>query len=220
MARKDWILLLLVVLFPLCCRGQDVVLQEAEGHCPESYFPFEGVCVSSFALQNRSVAEIVSEIQRIKGGSSATDNQKQANESGCRTKITDDDGDILKLRNGAIVEKTSYGYLGYIGYNKDAILLRKGTQYHLVIEGKDRVYRVDVLRPPNSCRSLSIYRIEADHNDELFIINGERFEAKLYCMGWYEGHRVAFLDGSAYGACVSASLLNINRLETCDVWCE
>ena len=64
------------------------------------------------------------------------------------------------------------------------------------------------------------YEIEVAHNDELFIINGEKFEAQTYCLGWEEGERVLFIEGSAFGACASAQLLNINRSETCDVWCE
>ena len=57
------------------------------------------------------------------------------------------------------------------------------------------------------------YPIEVAHNDELFIINGEKYEAKTYCLGWEQGDRVIFLEGSAFGACVSAKLLNLNRNE-------
>jgi len=64
------------------------------------------------------------------------------------------------------------------------------------------------------------YRIEVAHNDELFIINGEKFKAQTYCLGWYEGESVVFLEGSAYGACTTAKLLNTYRDEVCDVWCE
>jgi hypothetical protein len=64
------------------------------------------------------------------------------------------------------------------------------------------------------------YPIEVAHNDELFIINGEKYEAKTYCLGWDQGERVVFLEGSAFGACASAKLLNVNRNEVCEVWCE
>jgi hypothetical protein len=66
----------------------------------------------------------------------------------------------------------------------------------------------------------SSYLIELAHNDELFIINGEKYEAKTYCLGWYEGQSVIFLEGSALGACASAKLLNLDRDEICEVWCE
>ena len=64
------------------------------------------------------------------------------------------------------------------------------------------------------------YEIEVAHKDEFFIINGEKFEAKTYCLGWDEGERVKFIDGSPNGICTSAELLNLDRNETCDVWCE
>lgn len=64
------------------------------------------------------------------------------------------------------------------------------------------------------------YLIEVAHNDELFIINGEKFEAQTYCLGWEQGESVIFTEGSALGVCVSAELYNLNRKESCSVWCE
>jgi hypothetical protein len=64
------------------------------------------------------------------------------------------------------------------------------------------------------------FAIEVAHNDEFFIINGEKYEAQTYCLGWYEGDQVVFLEGSEYGACASAKLLNLRTDEICDVWCE
>lgn len=64
------------------------------------------------------------------------------------------------------------------------------------------------------------YVIEESDDDEVFIINGEKFEAKTYCFDMREGDRVIFLSGSPYGACVSAKLLNLRTRKICDVWCE
>lgn len=64
------------------------------------------------------------------------------------------------------------------------------------------------------------YEIEVSHDDELFIINDERFEAKTYCFDMEEGDRVIFLDGSPYGACASAEILNLRTNQVCEVWCE
>ena len=69
-------------------------------------------------------------------------------------------------------------------------------------------------------RATDSYQIEFAHNDELFIINGEKFEAKTYCLGWDAGDIVVFIEGSPNGACVSAVLFNVTRKETCRVWCE
>jgi len=64
------------------------------------------------------------------------------------------------------------------------------------------------------------YEIEVSHNDELFIINGEKFEAQTYCFNMEEGDPVIFLEGSPFGACANAVILNLRTREKCDVWCE
>ena len=71
-----------------------------------------------------------------------------------------------------------------------------------------------------SGRRADVYFIETSHNDELFIINGEKFEAKTYCFNMEEGDEVMFLDGSPLGACASATLLNLRTRRKCEVWCE
>ncbi len=65
-----------------------------------------------------------------------------------------------------------------------------------------------------------VYTIETSHNDEVFIINGEKFEAKTYCFNMEEDDEVIFLDGSPFGACASATLLNLRTREKCEAWCE
>ncbi|GAG37883.1 unnamed protein product, partial [marine sediment metagenome] len=40
------------------------------------------------------------------------------------------------------------------------------------------------------------------------------------CLGWEQGEQVVFLEGSPFGACASAKLLNLNRKQICEVWCE
>ena len=64
------------------------------------------------------------------------------------------------------------------------------------------------------------YEIDVSHNDELFIINGEKFEAKTYCFNMQKGDKVIFLSGSPLGVCVSAELLNLRTNQVCRVWCE
>jgi hypothetical protein len=64
------------------------------------------------------------------------------------------------------------------------------------------------------------YPIQVSHNDELFIINGEKFEATTYCFNMLEGDPIIFLDGSPLGVCVSAELLNLRTKQECRVWCE
>ena len=68
-------------------------------------------------------------------------------------------------------------------------------------------------------KAADTYEIEAASNDEKFIIDGELYEAKVWCMHWDEGDEVIFIDGTP-GLCTSAELFNTNRRETCEVWCE
>lgn len=64
------------------------------------------------------------------------------------------------------------------------------------------------------------YIIEASANDETFVINGEVFKAKTYCFGFDRDDRVKFISGSAFGACASATILNMRSGKSCEVWCE
>jgi len=64
------------------------------------------------------------------------------------------------------------------------------------------------------------YYIEVSNNDEFFIINGERYEAKTYCFNMRVGDPIIFIEGSAHGICVSAKLLNLRTDNECRVWCE
>ncbi|TCV84377.1 MULTISPECIES: hypothetical protein [Methylomonas] len=79
-------------------------------------------------------------------------------------------------------------------------------------------------RPKGDARSIATskggYLIDVAHNDELFIINGEKFEAKTYCFNMNEGDTVIFIEGSALGACASATLINLNTNSKCEVWCN
>ena len=68
--------------------------------------------------------------------------------------------------------------------------------------------------------SQTKYEIQVTHNDELFIINGEKFKAKTYCFNMEKGDRVIFVSGSPYGACTTAKILNLRTERICDVWCE
>ncbi len=66
--------------------------------------------------------------------------------------------------------------------------------------------------------SGSIHAVEAA-DDGLFVINGAIFEAKTYC-SVARGDEVLFIDGSASGVCVSASLLSLGSARVCRVWCK
>tara|TARA_R110002072_G_scaffold189146_2_gene345968 strand:+ start:2907 stop:3401 length:495 start_codon:yes stop_codon:yes gene_type:complete len=138
----------------------------------------------------------------------------------CVSKVSDDNDDFFELRDGSFLKKTSYGYVGYIGYAKNTLLVLKSRSTGiLMIENKDP-FKVEVIRPAGSCATPSTYRIQTAYNDEKFVINGELFESQTYCLGWGVGESIYFLEGSEYGSCSSAKLYNVEREETCSVWCE
>ncbi len=115
--------------------------------------------------------------------------------------------------------------------------LKRGLQNYLdVLNGKKKIDQLspeelrEVViihqrmqgRGSDSARSSSrpSYEIQHAHNDELFIINGEKFAAKTYCLTFEKGDRVIFLEGSPSGACATAKLLNLRNDDVCEVWCE
>jgi len=65
-----------------------------------------------------------------------------------------------------------------------------------------------------------VYRVEASINDGKFLINGELYEAKTYCFSIEKGDAIIFLEGSAFGAYVSAKILHTKSGKICEVWCE
>ena len=59
--------------------------------------------------------------------------------------VDETDGNVVQLSNGAIAEVT--GYLGYVGYRTDAMLVRDRSGWRLWIEGK-QTYSARLLREP------------------------------------------------------------------------
>ena len=72
--------------------------------------------------------------------------------------------DIFKLVDGSVLEKTGYGYVGYIGYHEDGILYKDGKQWKLCVNSSS--YKVDVLKyvkhhySKNSIHGKSVKEIE------------------------------------------------------------
>jgi len=64
------------------------------------------------------------------------------------------------------------------------------------------------------------YELQVAHNDELFIINDEKFTARTYCFNMMDGDPVRFIEGSPLGACAMATFVNLRTKEVCEVWCE
>ena len=94
------------------------------------------------------------------------------------SKIDKDEGDILKLDNGSVVEITG-GYVGYIGYRKDAVLYKVRKSWKIWIEGK-KSYNCDIIKAPSKKSSgtgevISVYEIKGD-GKILMALGGAIFE--------------------------------------------
>ena len=64
------------------------------------------------------------------------------------SKVDAEAGGVVTLANGAIAEVTT-GYVGYVGYRRDAALLTTASSFRIWIKGK-RVYRCSLLKAPTS----------------------------------------------------------------------
>lgn len=137
----------------------------------------------------------------------------------CQTEVREKDGDYFKLTNGAVAEKTSFGYVGYISYGTEALLMYSGTLGSILIE--DELVEVELIRPPTYCESPSLYMVEAVTSDKV-IINGEVFEVWGLCGSLNTGDQVVFTDSSAaWGICLSTNIYNLSSGgDSCSLYCQ
>lgn len=68
--------------------------------------------------------------------------------------------------------------------------------------------------------SYESHEIEVAHKDKIFIINGEKYEARTSCFDFEKGDKVVFLEGRPLGMCVSTELLNLRNDRVCRIWCQ
>lgn len=154
-----------------------------------------------------------SDTSNLSGSNKKADNKKitksQTTNIAYKTKIDSDDGDVLKLDNGAIVEISS-GYLGHVGYRKNAVLYKSGRQWKIWIEGK-KSFRCDLLKSPSygssySIEELTITEVKGD-GTILVMSNGSISEVgSLYTINtslW-----IGFIDALLINDC---ELLNLDE---------
>lgn len=117
------------------------------------------------------------------------------------TRVDSDDGDVLTLENGGIVEIMA-GYPGYLGYRKREVLLTGASGCRIAISGK-RTFRCAVLRNPNYGRARSaeivgLSRVRAD-GAILELVDGRMLEVdvlgKYSSSLWLPGSNLVILDG-------------------------
>ena len=71
-----------------------------------------------------------------------------------------------------------------------------------------------------TAKAETVYYIEVSHDDEFFIINGEKYSAQTYCFDMEEDDPVIFIEGSPWGACATAEIINLRTKQICKLWCE
>lgn len=115
---------------------------------------------------------------------------------GIMSTVTKADGDIIRLRNGTIVEKSTYTYLGYIGLSEEALLFNMDDTSYLWIENKG-LFAVEILRVPDYylTATLELVTIKAS-SDELIVTDDGRVYETYDFPYWYAGERVVLVDGS------------------------
>jgi len=88
------------------------------------------------------------------------------------SKVASAEDDLVRLEDGAIVEIKS-GYLGYVGYRKDAVLFKDAGSWRIWIEGK-KAFRCEVVRnsPQSSGRSAElVYITDVRANGQIIALN-------------------------------------------------
>lgn len=133
------------------------------------------------------------------------------------------DGKIIKLEDGSLWEVDDVDIVTTSIWLPVSEVIVCGGKMINVDDGE--TVQVTPVQPaagrgPGSPARRAGYVIEAAANDETFVINGEVFKAQTYCFGFEKGDRVTFLSGSRFGACATATILNLRSGKTCKVWCE
>lgn len=129
--------------------------------CSDGYHLLSDVCIFEKDLLNYSSEEVLLAIT-TRNDPTAAAKQKEAlaykKENGIpiyRTVVeSDKGGNIFILQNGAIVE-VSFGFVGFIGFGKKALLYPESGSWKLWIEGKS-VFNVSILKNPEGLPTYAV----------------------------------------------------------------
>ena len=117
------------------------------------------------------------------------------------TKVKSDKDDVLILENGGIV-KISSGYLGYVGYRKDAVLFKSGSSWFIWISGK-KAYKCDLIDSPAGkavpATKTSVKQVKGNgafvETDDGSIYQVDQLSTMTTAM-WFEMNEVLILNDS------------------------
>jgi hypothetical protein len=135
-------------------RFADPKVIDGKPACEKGYFLIaQDACLVQSALTEYSAEDIAIALMARRNPEAAKQhaerlaNRKATGIPVLKTKVSEENGQILKLANNAVIE-VGFGYIGYIGYGKTALLFREGATWKIWIEGK-KTFSVEVLRPPS-----------------------------------------------------------------------
>ena len=128
--------------------------------------------------------------------------QKAARQPVYITKIDEDNNDVLKLTNGAIVEITQ-GFLGFVGFRKDAVLYKAEGRWKIWIQGK-KSFNCAILKAPlnEAARAGELVWVsEALGGGQILkTLNGSIFEvgilSRIDTALWFGAFDALLIDGS------------------------
>ena len=129
------------------------------------------------------------------------------------SRINRDSGDVIVLENGGVVKVTS-GYVGYIGYRKNAVLFKVDMSWKIWIEGK-RVFPCDLLkRPTESPTAASRLTIDtvASSGGIIVTTNGSVFR-----VSWDQATSSIWLSGATVVLLGESRMLNLNAGQLVEV---
>jgi hypothetical protein len=178
--------------------------------CELGYFNLLGVCVRK-DLINMKNKEIVNKSIRY-----LENNSKKVTipvSSVRKTKIVSIDGDILTLVNGALI-KIPLKCNNYVSLETTVLLFEHKGLWKICTE-KKKIFRVNILKPPQSSNPPRIYTINSGRSHINVQINDMKYKA--FCPGWEAYDKVTILKGSELGDDYSIILFNISRMNICEL---
>ncbi|MPX97534.1 hypothetical protein EHW61_12835 [Salinivibrio sp. VYel6] len=160
---KYLLIAIALVVSPVCKAGKiaDFVgayLANDKGECKTSTiygknYPdsnISGVCISMTAMFDEKKKELVTlAVTELKNPEQLEamiqlELAKRQPTEAYEVQIKKKSDDIFKLIDGSILEKTGYGYVGYVGYHEESILYKDGEQWKFCVNGSS--FKVDVLK--------------------------------------------------------------------------
>ena len=192
--------------------GQDVK-PAVDGRCETGYFAYRHACISRQALQQKGNEGVAKSIEEFLASHPAPPLAKV-----CKTNVQELAGVMIKLENGAIVQKTSRIELGPVGFRAPALLVSQGSWWAVSLAGQ--VFPVKLVDEPWACDPPTSFPVQTSDGAGSYQIRGQPYDAGAACVAWARGDEVVFLTGGESKTCGPATLFNLTQPQSCPVTCS